>query len=88
MGRDFVRENMKNIKPKHVKAPQKKPDLGTHEAGALPKYLQEKKEEEAETDVEECPAGYVLLPEEDRKITLRNLRQSIMYLKVVILQLD
>ncbi|CAH0564283.1 unnamed protein product [Brassicogethes aeneus] len=77
-GRDFVRENMKNIKPKHVKQVQKKAPSSPHEAGQLPKYIRDKKEEEAaaEVDQEECPPGYVLLPEEDRKITLRNLRQS------------
>ncbi|KAJ8959194.1 hypothetical protein NQ318_022456 [Aromia moschata] len=45
--------------------------------GVLPKYLRGRKEETTkEVEEETCPDGHVLLPEEERKETLRVLRQS------------
>ncbi|KAJ8972365.1 hypothetical protein NQ317_018478 [Molorchus minor] len=43
----------------------------------LPKYLRGKREETTkDPEIEACPDGHVLLPEEERKETLRVLRQS------------
>ncbi|XP_018576532.1 enkurin domain-containing protein 1 isoform X2 [Anoplophora glabripennis] len=79
-GKDFVKENMSNIKPKTVKqivskVPAQAPP--SYQRGVVPKYLRDRKEEDVKQgDEEPCPAGHVLLPEEERKETLRVLRQS------------
>lgn len=79
-GKDFVKENMANIKPKTVKqvvnkVPAQAPP--SYQRGVIPKYLRERKEEDIkQVEEEPCPEGHVLLPEEERKETLRVLRQS------------
>lgn len=50
----------------------------TYQKGVVPKYLKDRKDEHLKDlpEDEECPDGHVLLPEEERKETLRVLRQS------------
>lgn len=79
--RDFIKENMKAIKQKSQKCeasfdPNRAPP--TYQRGVLPKYLKEKKDDTQKevADDPECPPGHVLLPDEERKETLRVLRQS------------
>lgn len=71
---------MTNMKPKSLKQhPSKVPAQAppTYQRGIIPKYLRDRRDEmqKEETD-EPCPDGHVLLPEEERKETLRVLRQS------------
>lgn len=50
----------------------------TYQKGVLPKYLKDRKDDQfKEVLDDECPEGHVLLPEEERKETLRVLRQSM-----------
>ncbi|XP_050301622.1 uncharacterized protein LOC126739839 isoform X2 [Anthonomus grandis grandis] len=77
--KDFIREN-KNIKPKTVKQSPVKvlaQAPANYQRGVVPKYLRDRKDDASlgEQDAE-CPPGHVLLPEEERKETLRVLRQS------------
>lgn len=71
---------MSNLKPRVVK--QQAPKVpaqapATYQRGVVPKYLKDRREEDQKGDVEEpCPEGHVLLPEDERKETLRVLRQS------------
>lgn len=77
--RDYVKENMSNLKPKTIKpSPVKVPSEPppTYQKGVLPKYLQDRKAENATEEDDLCPPGHVLLPESERKETLRVLRQS------------
>lgn len=47
-----------------------------YQRGVVPKYLKDRREDlPIEPDIE-CPPGHILLPEEERKETLRVLRQS------------
>ncbi|KAJ8915009.1 hypothetical protein NQ315_015983 [Exocentrus adspersus] len=79
-GKDFVKENMSNIKPKTVKQTVSKVPAHappSYQRGVVPKYLRDRKEEDVkQVEEEPCPPGHVLLPEEERKETLRVLRQS------------
>ncbi|XP_066249138.1 uncharacterized protein [Euwallacea similis] len=76
--KDFSKGN-KNIKLKasklsSVKVMGQAPE--NYQRGIVPKYLRDRKEDPpAEMDLE-CPSGHILLPEEERKETLRVLRQS------------
>lgn len=83
--KDFIKENIKSLKSKvgvnktqsmPGKVPAKPPV--TYQRGALPKYLKDRKKDEFEEGEAEpdCPPGHVLLPEDERKETLRVLRQS------------
>lgn len=49
----------------------------TYQRGVVPKYLKERKDDKT-GDIKdpECPPGHILLPDEERKETLRVLRQS------------
>lgn len=70
---------MANIKPKPPRPPQVKVIANappTYQRGVLPKYLRDRKEEDQTEEGDQCPDGHVLLPEEERKETLRVLRQS------------
>ncbi|XP_066139711.1 uncharacterized protein [Euwallacea fornicatus] len=75
---DVIKGN-KNIKIKASKLSSAKvmgqaPE--NYQRGIVPKYLRDRKEDPpAEIDFE-CPSGHILLPEEERKETLRVLRQS------------
>ncbi|CAG9763958.1 unnamed protein product [Ceutorhynchus assimilis] len=61
----------------HLTKPQKSQLPQNYQRGVLPKYLRDRKEESAIPEPDnECPSGHVLLPEEERKETLRVLRQS------------
>lgn len=79
--KDYIKENILALKQKAGKRdvnedPTKPP--ANYQKGVLPKYLKDRKEEQGrvqEVDPE-CPPGHVLLPEEERKETLRVLRQS------------
>lgn len=78
--KDFIKENMSNMKPRVTKQTSSKvlaQAPPTYQRGVVPKYLRDRKDDE-ETDKtdEPCPEGHVLLPEEERKETLRVLRQS------------
>lgn len=80
---DFIKENAQVIKTNAKNGPQKDPTMAppTYQKGVIPKYLRERKEElhkltrPTEGD-EKCPDGHVILPENERKETLRMLRQS------------
>jgi len=77
--KDFIKENKHNIKIRPTKQSPKKVITQappTYQRGVLPKYLRDKKEEELEVHDADCPPGHILLPEEERKETLRVLRQS------------
>lgn len=71
---------MTNLKPRmskqqSTKVPAQAPS--TYQRGVVPKYLRDRREEEMKEETEEpCPDGHVLLPEDERKETLRVLRQS------------
>lgn len=80
-GKDYIKENIMSLKNKSQRTekkgdPSKPPP--TYQMGVVPKYLKERQEELMQGDVDEpeCPPGHVLLPEEERKETLRVLRQS------------
>lgn len=79
--KNYIKENIQALKqtPKHdreetndkMKLPK------NYQKGVLPKYLKNKKDETKQGDCDpECPPGHVLLPDEERKETLRVLRQS------------
>jgi len=76
--KDFLKENML-VKPKTTKRethdPLKPPP--NYKRGVVPKYIKQKKDvaPNDEGDVE-CPPGHVLLPDEERKETLKVLRES------------
>lgn len=76
--KDFIKEN-KNIK---TRAPKLSPVKvmaqapSTYQRGVVPKYLRDRKEDTTVEIDAECPPGHILLPEEERKETLRVLRQS------------
>ncbi|KAG5895226.1 hypothetical protein JTB14_003443 [Gonioctena quinquepunctata] len=77
--KDFVKGNMSGFKPKTVKqlnpkVPAQAPP--TYQRGVVPKYIRDKKTDKEIEEEEGCPPGHVLLPEEERKETLRVLRQS------------
>ncbi|XP_060523233.1 enkurin domain-containing protein 1 isoform X2 [Cylas formicarius] len=77
--KDFIKDNKQNIKPRPIKqnstkVPSQAP--ASYKRGELPKYLKDKKQETEEEPEPECPPGHILLPEEERKETLRVLRQS------------
>lgn len=75
-------KNIKNIKPRPGKIDDRSKDPlqppPTYQMGVVPKYIKERKgyEAKAENIEPDCPAGHILLPEEERKETLRVLRQS------------
>lgn len=77
--KDYIKGNMTNIKPKIPK--QQTPKVlaqapPNYQRGVVPKYIKDRKQEESVEVDEPCPPGHVLLPEEERKETLRVLRQS------------
>ncbi|KAF5288436.1 hypothetical protein FQR65_LT02088 [Abscondita terminalis] len=76
---NYIKDNimaLKNQKTKHLETPETK--QVHHPKGSLPKYIRDRKEELAkECNLDpDCPEGHVLLPDEERKETLRVLRQS------------
>ncbi|XP_018322171.1 uncharacterized protein LOC108734896 isoform X2 [Agrilus planipennis] len=79
---DFIKENIMALRDKSKKNEAKhdpcQPPAG-YQKGHLPKYLKERREEQKK-EVEkldiDCPEGHVLLPDEERRETLRVLRQS------------
>ncbi|KAL3272356.1 hypothetical protein HHI36_013835 [Cryptolaemus montrouzieri] len=77
---NYVKENMRNIKMKitkndSIRNPNEPPP--NYQKGVVPKYLKDRKGYEKLADIEpDCPPGHILLPEEERKETLRVLRQS------------
>lgn len=84
---NFIKENIMALKQKAQKPEVNQNPLQNYQKGVLPKYLRDRKEEqkkELEGDTE-CPEGHVLLPEEERKETLRVLRQSKFSYKFVFL---
>lgn len=49
----------------------------TYKRGEIPKYLKEEKDKTTSPVPDaDCPPGHVLLPDDERKETLRVLRQS------------
>lgn len=79
--KDFVRRNIEALdrithKKDDVKDPIRPPP--GYQKGVVPKYIQERKEavQNQMGDKHDCPEGHVLLPEEERKETLKVLRQS------------
>lgn len=83
-GKDYIKENILSLKNKAQRVekkgdPSKPPP--NYQMGVVPKYLKERQEELMQGDIDEpdCPPGHVLLPEEERKETLRVLRQSKWY---------
>lgn len=80
--KDYIKENILALKQKAGGKRDANEDTNkappTYQRGVVPKYLKNRKEEQGrcvEVDPE-CPPGHVLLPEEERKETLRVLRQS------------
>lgn len=77
---NFVKQNISNIKTKTVKNesarnPAQPPP--NYQKGVVPKYLKDRRGLEKAVEAEpDCPPGHILLPEEERKETLRVLRQS------------
>ncbi|KAK4874355.1 hypothetical protein RN001_013715 [Aquatica leii] len=76
---NYIKGNILALKcqrGKHNESTEMKPQ--SYARGVIPKYLRDRKEEVAkEVDIDsECPDGHVLLPDEERKETLRVLRQS------------
>ncbi|KAF5290497.1 hypothetical protein FQA39_LY03601 [Lamprigera yunnana] len=76
---NYIKQNieaLKNQRSRHPECPEVK--VPSHTKGVLPKYLRDRKEEiDKEYSVDpDCPDGHVLLPDEERKQTLRVLRQS------------
>lgn len=71
---------MSNMKARVTKQPASKvlaQAPSTYQRGVVPKYLRERRDEEQKDEADEpCPEGHVLLPEDERKETLRVLRQS------------
>lgn len=89
--KNFLKENIVNTKQKQNKTdgeldPNRAPP--NYKKGVVPKYLQEqKKEDEKVAQIDhDCPHGHVLLPDEERKETLRVLRQSKHVAFITILQ--
>lgn len=83
--KDFVRENAQPVPTNRNKfrEPQLPPGNApvTYKKGVVPKYIKERKEElfrkaQSTAGDERCPDGHVMLPEHERKETLRMLRQS------------
>ncbi|CAH1117457.1 unnamed protein product [Phaedon cochleariae] len=77
--KNFIKENKTNFKQKlpkesTTKVPAQAPP--TYQRGVVPQYLKNRKDEKEEEVDEDCPPGHILLPEEERKETLRVLRQS------------
>ncbi|KAL1494430.1 hypothetical protein ABEB36_010029 [Hypothenemus hampei] len=76
--KDFIKEN-RNIKVKPTKQSPVKvlaQAPPNYQRGVVPKYLRERKDDQSEEIDTECPPGHILLPEDERKETLRVLRQS------------
>lgn len=78
--KNYVKDNiqaLKQLSPKQEKEEHDKSKLPkSYQKGVLPKYLKNRKEEKQIECDPECPPGHVLLPDEERKETLRVLRQS------------
>lgn len=86
--KNYIRDNIEALRqqsPKLEKDEKDKSQLPkNYQKGVVPKYLKNKKDDKhLEMCDPECPPGHVLLPDEERKETLRVLRQSI-YLKTII----
>ncbi|XP_057667642.1 uncharacterized protein LOC130900789 [Diorhabda carinulata] len=76
--KNHIKKNIENLKPKTIRhqVPKVPVDVPpTYQKGRLPKYLQNKKEEIKEEE-DTCPIGHILLPEAERKDTLKLLRES------------
>lgn len=79
--KNYIKENIQALKqqsPKHEKLDNDRMTLPkNYQKGVVPKYLKNKRDEAKQGDWDpECPPGHVLLPDEERKETLRVLRQS------------
>ncbi|XP_022916287.1 uncharacterized protein [Onthophagus taurus] len=78
---NYIKQNINAIKNKGNKSDTTSTTGSlppNYQKGSVPKYLKDRKEEqlkEGPVDAE-CPPGHVLLPEDERKETLRVLRQS------------
>lgn len=83
---DYVKENAQIVRNSSCKSNQSRntdPTMAppTYQKGVIPKYLRERKEElysqvKSANNNEKCPDGHVVLPDNERKETLRMLRQS------------
>ncbi|GJQ80073.1 hypothetical protein Trydic_g19357 [Trypoxylus dichotomus] len=78
---DYIRQNIQAVKQKSTRSdiiPTSGSLPPTYQKGVLPRYLKERRDEQLKDvpDDDECPEGHVLLPDEERKETLRVLRQS------------
>lgn len=80
---NFIKENIQALKQKTQRQDSMHDSLKilNYQKGVLPKYLKDRKEEQKKEleDANDCPEGHVLLPEEERKETLRVLRQSQLF---------
>lgn len=63
-----------------------------YQKGVLPKYLRERKEQTqkdsevvSDSDNIQCPPGHVTLPDNERKETLRMLRNSKLHITLVLI---
>lgn len=78
---NFIKQNIEALKIKPNKQDTQdgvKQLPPKYQKGVVPKYLREQKgDKEKVLKVDpECPEGHILLPEDERKETLRVLRQS------------
>lgn len=78
--KNYIKGNIQALKlqsPKHEKEDSDKSKLPkNYQKGVVPKYLKNRKDDKQVESDPECPPGHVLLPDEERKETLRVLRQS------------
>lgn len=80
--KDYIKENILALKQKAAGKKDANEDAtkppANYQRGVVPKYLKNRKEEQGKCNEidPECPPGHVLLPEDERKETLRVLRQS------------
>ncbi|GLV34898.1 uncharacterized protein CBL_09378 [Carabus blaptoides fortunei] len=79
---DFVKENAQVVKQQTSKSsPPTDPTLPppTYQKGVIPKYIKERKEELIKKSLkvdDGCPPNHVLLPDDEKKETLRMIKQS------------
>lgn len=84
--KNYVKDNIQAIKQASPNKKDDKDELDkskvpkNYQKGVLPKYLKNRKDEKHVECDPECPPGHVLLPDEERKETLRVLRQSKCFL--------
>lgn len=79
--KNHIKENIAALKHRSPKLEKENNDKTSppvnYQKGVVPKYLKNRRDEKEIEFDPECPPGHVLLPDEERKETLRVLRQSM-----------